>query len=401
MSTDIDYYNSSEFQKNLHEYENAKKTGAPVFLDSDDLTDIAEYYDYLGDIENAMAVIELAICLYPDAIAPPLFKARIALNRESNVGKAEELCEMVEDISDLDYILTKAEIMIADNRVIPAYDFLYQQLGNLAEEEHDMYVAEVANLFVDYGLTGHVSSWLKEANNASLDVFDELKSRILISNREYDEAERYINKLIDKSPYNVTFWNYLSKVQYYNSRFEESLISSEYALAISPDNDEALANKGDALYALGRYCEAMSYYKKLSDFMPHEVNWIIEQIKCLTLLGRLDDAEEYARKAIQMSENPYNNPFIAYWLAGEIQGLKGNTENALLLFDKAVNNGGCQSLDDLYEVFGFFANGNKDTSCKFLESYTDTNHLINNNSIETGSYHVTDKDDDHEDSPDK
>ena len=262
-------------------------------------------------------------------------------------------------------------------------------------------MAEVANLFVDYGLTGHVSSWLKEANNASLDVFDELKSRILISNREYDEAERYINKLIDKSPYNVTFWNYLSKVQYYNSRFEESLISSEYALAISPDNDEALANKGDALYALGRYCEAMSYYKKLSDFMPHEVNWIIEQIKCLTLLGRLDDAEEYARKAIQMSENPYNNPFIAYWLAGEIQGLKGNTENALLLFDKAVNNGGCQSLDDLYEVFGFFANGNKDTSCKFLESYTDTNHLINNNSIETGSYHVTDKDDDHEDSPDK
>ena len=53
MSTDIDYYNSSEFQKNLHEYENAKKTGAPVFLDADELTDIAEYYDYLGDIEKS------------------------------------------------------------------------------------------------------------------------------------------------------------------------------------------------------------------------------------------------------------------------------------------------------------------------------------------------------------
>ena len=38
------YFNDPEFKENLQKYEQADKNGEPIYMDAEDLTDIAECY---------------------------------------------------------------------------------------------------------------------------------------------------------------------------------------------------------------------------------------------------------------------------------------------------------------------------------------------------------------------
>ena len=65
------YIKSSEFRALLAQYENALKTGEMVFLDSDDIVDIAEYYHIAGEIEKAEEAADYCLSLYPKVIPQP------------------------------------------------------------------------------------------------------------------------------------------------------------------------------------------------------------------------------------------------------------------------------------------------------------------------------------------
>ena len=79
MQYNDDYFNSEEFKELLDTYENAMQAGAPPFLDTDDLVDLADYYNNIGESDKAVEVVEHALELYPDATLPNVFKARQAL----------------------------------------------------------------------------------------------------------------------------------------------------------------------------------------------------------------------------------------------------------------------------------------------------------------------------------
>ena len=44
MKTGDDYFDSKEFQELLETYEKAQDAGQPVFMDSDELAEIADFY---------------------------------------------------------------------------------------------------------------------------------------------------------------------------------------------------------------------------------------------------------------------------------------------------------------------------------------------------------------------
>ena len=120
-------FQNKEFKDNLQRYEAALNTGKPVYLDPDELTDIAEYYHLHGQLNKALAAIDQAILMFPGATQPLAFRARVAILLEDNVQTALQYAEQIEDKADLDYFYIMAEIMIASGNDEQANRYLKEK----------------------------------------------------------------------------------------------------------------------------------------------------------------------------------------------------------------------------------------------------------------------------------
>lgn len=306
MSSSDNYYNSKKFKHILTEYEESEKTGHPVFLDSEEFTDIAEYYHMHGQLQKAINVIDYAISIYPGAVAPLIFKARMALLKEGNAEKAREIAAEIDDKTDLDYYYIQAEIMIVEQQEDEADDYLKACYHQIDEEDEQDYVLDVATLFADYDLIDKADEWLQRYNDDSQADYRELLGRILLGKGKYAESEKVFNELIDENPFSSHYWNYLASSQLMANRIHDSIESSEYSIAINPDNEEALLNKANGLYSLGNYEEALEYYRRYTQICPSDETGEMFQGVCLLCLNQLEEAVEHLKNAEKTA--PPNSP---------------------------------------------------------------------------------------------
>ena len=94
-SEDLAYFESEEFRTILNKYEESVESGHPIYIDADDLADIADYYQYNGFPEKAGDAIDLALEYNPDAVGPLLYKAREALVA-NDFKTAEDYADRIE-----------------------------------------------------------------------------------------------------------------------------------------------------------------------------------------------------------------------------------------------------------------------------------------------------------------
>ena len=302
MSLKDNTYQNKKFRENLKKFEEAQSLGKSVYLEPEEITDIAGYYYVLGNVGKAISTIEYAIRMFPGALSPLVYRARIALLAENDPVKADEFAEMISDKSDLDYFFIKAEIMISDN---------------------------------------------------------------------FDESERIFNRLIDTNPYSALYWNHLASSQFLHNDIQESIKSSEFSLAINPDDDEALLNKANGLFKLGNFIEAEKCYRrfietcpgdemgemylgitllnqnKLNEGLVHLLkaeqlspvgsknlrDIYIELIYTLSSLHRYDECQKYITLFEQLEETSKDE---AYVLRGHVHLLRGDMQEAVKLFQQAI-----------------------------------------------------------------
>ena len=65
MAEAYNFFDNKEFKDNLKRYEEAHIQGLSIYLDADEFADIAEYYRGKGRIDEAHAVLDEAINLFP------------------------------------------------------------------------------------------------------------------------------------------------------------------------------------------------------------------------------------------------------------------------------------------------------------------------------------------------
>lgn len=80
-------------------------------------------------------------------------------------------------------------------------------------------------------------------------------ARTLFGLGKYKDSERLFNELLDKDPYSANYWNALAGVQYMKEDYSGALTSSEYAIAIDPNDANGLLSKANTLYAMGNHDE--------------------------------------------------------------------------------------------------------------------------------------------------
>jgi len=300
LRNDDEYFNDEEFQEILNDYEQSAKSGQPIFMDADDLVDVAEYYLSQERFDDAQEAIDRAMEADPHSLSVLNYQIHEALH-DGNVEAAQQYLDSIMEQESPEYIYSRAEILIAQDKVNEADEYLRQQLQDVPPEEYQDYVLDVANIYTDYGINDKAMEWMMRAHQENTDDFKELMARTLFGLGRYDDSERIFNELIDKNPFQKRYWNALASTQYMKEDFSGSVTSSEYAIAIDPDDPEAVVSKANALCRLDNYEEALSYYERYSRLAPNDEFGLLHQGTCLINLNRFDEAVERLQKAAEIA----------------------------------------------------------------------------------------------------
>ena len=331
--TGDDYYDSDEFHELLDEYEKAVNSGMPVFMDADELAEIADYYQMTERLNEAEEAIDLALSLAPGAVAPLTYKIHEALY-QGDVDEAERLYDQIVDTDEPEYIYNHAEILLAKGELDEADLFLREQLKDLPPDEYQDYVVDVANIYQDHGYSEKAMEWVARAKQEDSPDFKELIARTLFGLGKYKDSERLWDELIDTNPFSKRYWNGLASVQYMNEDYSGAIQSSEYAIAIDPDDPEGLIAKANSLYRLANYEGALDYYQRYTEHEPEDELAYLHQGTCLINLGRTHEAIEVLKDAVAIAD--YDSPYLCdiYQELAFAYGDEGMTDKALELMDK-------------------------------------------------------------------
>ncbi len=314
IKTDDEYLDSNEFRSILNEYEQSIESGVPLFMEPEDLTDIAQYYAYSQQWYKAEEAIEYAISIHPGAVMPIIFKARMALIKNEDTEKAEQIAETVEDKTDLDYYYIKAEILIVKKDLEGADKYLIDRMQNLSDDEYNDYILDVANLYEDYEKYDKEYEWLLRSKNVRSIDYKEIMARALFKNGKLEESKTLFNQLIDNDPYSGQYWKALSLVQSTNGELSDSITSIEYAIAINPEDADAIRGKAEGLFKLENYEEALALFKRYAELRNDDETGEMMEGLCLFNLQRYEESIVHLKKAekIVSKSNDKSNLFQIY-----------------------------------------------------------------------------------------
>ena len=163
-STDDEYFDSDEFREMLATYEEAVSQGQPVFLDADELAEIADYYQMTGHADQADEAITLALSLSPGAAMPLVYKIHEALYY-GRTDEAEQLLDQIIEKDSPDYVYAEGEIMLAKGQDREADAFFKDQFKTMPPSEYQDFIIDVANIMQDYGYAELAMQWMKRAHH--------------------------------------------------------------------------------------------------------------------------------------------------------------------------------------------------------------------------------------------
>lgn len=291
------YYDSEDFKNVLKLFEESEKMGENRFFDSDDLLNIADYYCIHGKITEAREIVDRTLDTFPDSDEALMMKSRMILTYDHDPEKAEEVAAMISDKDDIDYYYLKAELLLSRGLDTEAEACLQKVYDREDEDERDVIAEEIAKIYADYNIMTMAKKWNDRCHDNDSIPRKEMEARILINEGRYEESQNILNELIDDDPYNSLYWNLLSTTQYLCGNFSDSITSSEYSLAINPNDEEALLNKANGLYRLSNYDDAIEYYRRFMRIRPDEESGDMMIGICMLGQNRTQEAVEYLKKA--------------------------------------------------------------------------------------------------------
>lgn len=292
-----DYFRSKHFLELLKTYEDSANSGHPVYMDADDLADIADYYQFNGRQDDAEEAVRLAETYNDQAVGPLLYRAREALVRK-DFDAARSYADRIKVADAVEGHFMEGEILVCEGKTEEADELFRQYLKDEVPDDEAMdYIYDVANIFSEYNVFDKALEWMFRSKGDDSDDFKELMARTLFGLGKYKDSERIFSELLDHNPYSNRYWNALASAQFMQEDYNSAITSSEYAIAIDPKDPDGLLSKANSLFNLENYEAALSYFEKYSKEMPDDEFGHLHQGTCLINMGRFEEAIEKLKKA--------------------------------------------------------------------------------------------------------
>lgn len=330
------YFNSKEFRNTLRRYEEAKAAGREEYYETDELTDISEFYYKQGRLQDAVSTLDFAMRLHPGAAMPLVFRGRIALIDENNINAARHYVDLIDDQLDLDCIYLHAEIMIAEKKIDEADHFLLENMELIDEDDVPDYILDVALLLIDYNIPDKAAEWLERSDEHDLADYREVKARIAFAKGDYEQSQQIFEQLLDEDPYSGRYWNSLASTQFMGNRINDAITSSEFSIAINPNDEEAILNKANGLFSLGNFTEALKYYERFHKLCPDEGAASLFIGNCLLNTGKAKEALSHYEEALKVLRRQNASTSEVLQCLAFTYSQLDRTEEALNCIDEAM-----------------------------------------------------------------
>ncbi len=291
MTEDLEYFKSEEFRLILKKYEDSAKSGHRIYMDADDLADIADYYQFNDRTADAEEAIALALEYNPNAVGPLLYQARKAV-MEEDFETAREYAMQIAAVDRLESVYLQGEIMINEGNAVGADLYFREEMKNIMNDELSDYVIDIARIFSDYDLYDYALQWLMRSKDKHSDEFKEVLGYALFGTGRYQESGRIFNELIDHNPYSPRYWNSLANLQIMQEQYGAAITSIEYAIAIDPDDPDNILTKANCFYYMSDFESALTYFRRYSELTKDNEFGYLYQAICMVNLGKNKEAVE-------------------------------------------------------------------------------------------------------------
>ena len=265
------YFEQPEFKDTLARYEAMTLRGERAYFDPEQLTDIAEYYATRNREKDAERVIDYALAMHPGSTDPMVFRARTYMLR-GDLKTAYQVADSIPDQSDREVTFLYAELMLNEERQADAQDMLINRLlkDEISHKEYALTVQDIVELYLDYNYVNEAATLaqvtLDKAKREQWKprttmIVRSLTAECLRNAGRFEEAVVELNTMLDEEPYEVSNWLNLGNVYNQMERFGEAIDALDYALAIEPENLDALFAKGHSFALLGNEAKALELYR--------------------------------------------------------------------------------------------------------------------------------------------
>lgn len=248
-----------ELNELIAQYEAMRTENKQLYLDGDQLADIADKYAAERRFQEAQEVITYGLSLHPENTDLMVEQAYLYLDTQKP-QLAKEVADSIPETYATDVKLLKAELLLNEGKL----DAAEMLLDTLDEQDDLDTIIEVSYLYIDMGYPERALPWLTQG----LEKYSEEEDFIATTADCYcaasklEKAAFFYNKLIDINPYHPSYWLGLSKCQFGEQEYEKALESIDFALAADEKYGEGHLMKAHCLFHLENEDEAIEEYEK-------------------------------------------------------------------------------------------------------------------------------------------
>ena len=357
-----EYFQSDEFNDLLKYYERQKSTNRnSIYLDDDEFADIADHYLSNDFPRKAMEAVDMGLEMHQGSEILLLMKSAIFIY-QFRFKEADAILAKL-DKSDPEVIYQMAQLQYAYYMNIPKAEKMWRKWLRLESEMEDSdeeyrkenYIHILSTLVVlrnpkdmadkERELTRNtIRRWVKEY----ITTFQPLgKSdndiQLVDICRENDMPDllcEALTQVLEEQPYLPKGWSTLALAHYVQMENQQALEACDFALAINPDDLEAILTKAYILYELGNKQGAdetfMEFFDKggsESQMLPYaEMLFQNEERKeAMALLTKLSQSLEKKKKALEKNTKEAANK-------SDKEKAEQEYETFMQLYNKSLSN---------------------------------------------------------------
>ena len=250
-----------ELAELAEQYENAKAENRNVYMDADDLADLADWYEVRQQPDMAMEVVEYGLKLHPASFALLTEKAYLFLDYH-DTDSAQEI------VDDLNAKSTETKIIQAQIYILQGKDIQAREvLSTISDKESVDTMVSVAYMYVN---THHPEEALKWLEPGIGKYEDDEPFMCIVADSYYglgrlDEAMEIYNRLIDLNPYSSSYWYGLARCYFDKQMYDKAIESCDYANLADEDFPDAYMMKGHAFFYLQNDAKALENFRKAQE----------------------------------------------------------------------------------------------------------------------------------------
>lgn len=295
----------NELRQFAKEYETSKADNKKLYLDTDDIADLSNWYALRNRYKTAIELVEYGLDLHPDNTALQVELAYLFMDTEQKEKALKIIKRITEETAEVKIL--QAHFLLEEGKIEEA-DAL---LDNMEDKDDIINIIDVCYAYIDMGFPEKALPWLERGRDlyAEKEVYIAVTGDCYFSLGKLDEAIACFNKLIDMNPYSASYWLGLARCYFEQQIFDKAIEACDYAIVIDDEFADAYAVKGHAFFQLGNEESAIENYTQAEKFGALSSSFVDTFLGLNKIAkGKWKEGYDFLEKVIMANNNYVNIP---------------------------------------------------------------------------------------------